>query len=82
MSKIPRQIQISRFILSFIKENGYPPTIADIRKAVKLKSTSTVWYHLDKLGLAKDWVHEKEKLVKGTICPTCLRRVKKVQETN
>lgn len=40
-------------ILSFIEENiklkGYSPTVREICKAVNLKSTSTVQYHINKL---------------------------------
>ena len=37
------------FIVSFIEDNNYPPTIREIRSALHLSSTSTVDYHLKKL---------------------------------
>ena len=51
-----RQIEILRFIISFLEEFGYPPSIREIAKGVNLSSTSTVHQHLNKLeyfGLIK-----------------------------
>ena len=44
-----RQKAILKFIQTFSSENGYPPTIRDIGKAVKINSTSVVNYNLNKL---------------------------------
>ena len=51
-----RQIEILKFIISFLEEFGYPPSIREIGKGVNLSSTSTVHQHLNKLedfGLIK-----------------------------
>lgn len=37
------------FIVSFMKDNGYPPTIREIAEGVGLSSTSTIHHHLRKL---------------------------------
>ncbi len=44
-----RQRSIFRFILRFLKKNGYPPTVRDIGKGVGLSSSSTVHFHLNSL---------------------------------
>lgn len=44
-----RQRRILDFIESFIRENGYPPTIREIGEAVNIGSTSVVNYNLNKL---------------------------------
>ena len=44
-----RQIEILKFIISFLEEFGYPPSIREIGKGVNLSSTSTVHQHLNKL---------------------------------
>ncbi len=51
-----RQIEILKFIISFLEEFGYPPSIREIGNGVNLASTSTVHQHLKKLeelGLIK-----------------------------
>jgi repressor LexA len=42
----PRRRQILEYINRAISENGYPPTVREIGKAVGLRSTSTVFFHL------------------------------------
>ena len=42
----PKQQQIYDYILAFAGEHGYPPSVRDIAEAVKLKSPSTVHFHL------------------------------------
>jgi repressor LexA len=42
-----RQEAILGFINNFLRENGYPPTIRDIGKAVGISSTSVVNYNLN-----------------------------------
>lgn len=44
-----RQHAILDYIDSFIRENGYPPTIRQIGKACNISSTSVVNYNLNKL---------------------------------
>src|SRR5258708_6892016 len=44
-----RQKAIYKFIHQFSDEHGYPPTIREIGKAVKINSTSVVNYNLNKL---------------------------------
>ena len=41
--------QTYEFIVSFIENNNYPPTIREICSKLKLDSTSSVVYHLKKL---------------------------------
>lgn len=48
--------QIYEFLISFIKEKGYQPTVREIAHAVNLKSSSTVYVHLEML--------EKDGLIK------------------
>ena len=47
-----RQELIYDFICKYIKENPYPPTVRDIQKQLKIRSTSTVQYALDALQSA------------------------------
>ncbi|WP_342538316.1 winged helix-turn-helix transcriptional regulator [Sporosarcina sp. FSL K6-1540] len=44
-----RQQRIYEFILKYIRENQYSPTIREIAVAVGLKSPSTVHGHLDRM---------------------------------
>lgn len=44
-----RQREILQYILSKIKESGYPPTVREIAKAVNLSSSATIHSHLKKL---------------------------------
>lgn len=51
-----RQDDIYKYIIEFITENGYPPTVREIRKEIGANSTSTVHVHLKELqerGLIK-----------------------------
>lgn len=41
--------QIYFYIVDFLNEHEYPPTIREIKEHVGIKSTSTVEYHLKKL---------------------------------
>lgn len=47
--------QIYTFLIDFIKEKGYQPTVREIAHAVNLKSSSTVYKHLEML--------EKDELI-------------------
>lgn len=44
-----RQKKILDFIETFLRENGFPPTIREIGEAVNIASTSVVNYNLNKL---------------------------------
>lgn len=41
--------EILEFLRDFTADNGYPPTVREIMKAVGLKSTASVHYHLSAL---------------------------------
>ena len=47
-----RQELIYDFICKYVKQHPYPPTVRDIQKSLKIKSTSTVQYALDALQQA------------------------------
>lgn len=47
-----RQEMIYDFICKYLKQHPYPPTVRDIQRSLKIKSTSTVQYALDALQLA------------------------------
>src|SRR5580704_10138437 len=62
MSPIPiedlptRQKDVLRFIVALTEENGYPPTLAELAKALGLKNRMTVHQHvvaLKKKGLVQ-----------------------------
>lgn len=64
---------------------GYPPTVRELGKAMGLRSTSTIWYHLE--GLQYHGLIDRDKTrnrairltlagrqelgVQGVPCPTC-----------
>jgi repressor LexA len=51
-----RQQEIFDFVKRYVSENGYPPTVRDIGKAIGLASSSTVHAHLanlEKLGVLR-----------------------------
>lgn len=41
-----RQRQVLDFIATFSRSHGYPPTVREICKALKIASPSTVHFHL------------------------------------
>lgn len=49
MKLSPRQKEMVSFIRSFVEDNGYPPTIREIGRAVDISSTSVVNYNLEVL---------------------------------
>lgn len=49
MKRIDRTGQVYDFIISFTKENNFPPSIREIGKELNISSTETVVYHLKKL---------------------------------
>ena len=44
-----KQTEILEFIKKFILDKGYPPTVRDIGNGVNLKSTASVFFHLETL---------------------------------
>ncbi len=50
MALSERQSRILSFLNTFTLDNGYPPTIREIGKAVGITSTSVVNYNLDALN--------------------------------
>jgi len=61
-----RQRQILSFIETFLDENGYPPTIREIGKAVKIGSTSVVNYNLNKL-VREGFLERSQKVSRGLL---------------
>jgi repressor LexA len=61
-----RQRQILNFIEAFLDENGYPPTIREIGKAVKIGSTSVVNYNLNKL-VREGFLERSQKVSRGLL---------------
>lgn len=49
MSKISKEEQLLAYIKNYQNENGFPPTIREMCKAIKVSSTSTIFYYLNKL---------------------------------
>ena len=49
MKKLDKKEELLKFIREYIDENGYPPTVREMCRAVKVNSTSTIAYHLSKL---------------------------------
>lgn len=62
------QQRIYRFILAYIGENGYAPSVRDICDAVGLKSPSTVHFHLK--NLAEQGCIERSAFKGRAIVPT------------
>ena len=52
MSKISKEEQLYEFIKSYQNSNGYPPTVREMCKAIKVSSTSTIFYYLNKLEIS------------------------------
>ena len=49
MLRISKEEQLFEFIKNYKNNNGYPPTIREMCKAIKVSSTSTIFYYLNKL---------------------------------
>lgn len=51
MTKVRRNYrsEVLRFVESFVKDNGYPPTLDEIRESVGLCSKSHAGYYVDAL---------------------------------
>jgi repressor LexA len=59
-----RQRAIMKFINRFFEDNGYPPTIREIGKAVNIQSTSVVNYNLNKL-VKEGFISRSKKFSRG-----------------
>ena len=44
-----KELDTYNFIVSYIEDNGYPPTVREIMEGVGLASTATICYRLSKL---------------------------------
>lgn len=49
MTKYSKEEQLLNFIKNYQNDNGYPPTVREMCKAIKVSSTSTIFYYLNKL---------------------------------
>lgn len=49
MRKLDKKEELLNFIKTYVDENGYPPTVREMCRAIKVNSTSTIAYHLSKL---------------------------------
>ena len=52
MKNVDKQQELLKFIKSHLEKYGYPPTVREMCRAIKVTSTSTISYHLDKLEAA------------------------------
>jgi repressor LexA len=59
-----RQQQMLKFIQEFVDENGYPPTIREMGKALRISSTSVVNYNLNILQ-AKGFILRNRDISRG-----------------
>lgn len=49
MIKYSKEEQLYNFIKNYQNDFGYPPTVREMCKAIKVSSTSTIFYYLNKL---------------------------------
>lgn len=49
MAKHSKEEQLLEYIKNYQIDNGFPPTIREMCKAIKVSSTSTIFYYLNKL---------------------------------
>lgn len=52
MKNVGKQQELLKFIKAHLEKFGYPPTVREMCRAIKVTSTSTISYHLDKLEAA------------------------------
>ena len=65
MKKINQTERLLKFIKEYKLDNGFPPTMREMKKALNFKSISTVSYYLDKLqneGLIKKQANRNRAL--------------------
>lgn len=60
------QKAVLHFIQVYVKEVGYPPTIREIAKGVKLRSTSSVVHHLRTLHTL-GYLRRAENIPRGLV---------------
>jgi repressor LexA len=60
----PKQNEILVFIENFLEDNGYPPSVREIGKAVKLSSSSSVYAQLNNLE-AKGYIQKDAVTSRG-----------------
>lgn len=49
MPRISKEDMLLEFIKNYQNNNGFPPTVREMCKAIKVSSTSTIFYYLNKL---------------------------------
>lgn len=49
MARYGKEEQLLDYIKNYLNDNGYPPTVREMCKAIKVSSTSTIFYYLNKL---------------------------------
>ena len=49
MDLTPRQQQVIDLIRVTVNQRGYPPSVREIGEALGMRSSATVWFHLDAL---------------------------------
>lgn len=49
MPRYSKEDELFDFIKNYKNDNGYPPTIREMCKAIKVSSTSTIFYYINKL---------------------------------
>lgn len=64
-----RQKEFLDFIQSFIKNNGYPPSIREVQQAFNLKSTKGVKCHIDRL-VDKGYLNRKDGAARAISLPS------------
>ena len=63
-----KQMEIYNFILQYTKDHGYPPSVREIGAAVRLKSPSTVHFHMKKLE-AEGYIHKADGKTRAISLP-------------
>ena len=44
-----RQYEVLKLVVDYLREHGYPPTVREIGRALRITSASTVYDHLSRL---------------------------------
>ena len=60
----PKQEEVLNFIITYLTENGYPPSIRDIGRFLGISSSGTVSLHLDAL-VAKGYIMRNPNIPRG-----------------
>ena len=72
----PKEQMIFDFIKTTLRENGYSPSIRDIRTALNIKSTSTVHTYLERLE-RKGYIHKRTEKAAPCASTTTTRSIRK-----